>query len=378
MNMRSFKKYLTKIGTCAFIIACGQSGIAEPGTVGGGGGKSIVCRNPDKSIRSIQTLDLYEGVMDHKYKYPSVEGKDFRTIIFETIAKMEDQDLLNFYVESYDKWWNFGGDKKQAINTLKDEVHNILSALDNKESRSSVEFTNYKFLDGITLSPTQDSFEVFYPNNCSIEQLAVYKESLYVNYDLFKSMDDKNKAALILHESIYKLLRSQSYELNSIRTRRLISSLFENEKIVSMSEKLKGHRYIECETDHDEINKRWSTSTGDNQASKIYFLEAKIDNKEVIIIVPHVLNGVYLLDYTLNFWSFKGNLDKFDDSLQGFRSLRAGLSGIESGTKISMNFMPGRRIYLKVNSFVSAAAVFDETLVCSDKTSNPNLNVEKK
>jgi hypothetical protein len=81
-----------------------------------------------------------------------------------------------------------------------------------------------------TLTPTSDSFEIVTPHgNCQIEQLVNFQDEeykIYVNQDLVDKMTTTQYAALIAHEVLYKYLREQSRETNSLRVRRAVGYVF--------------------------------------------------------------------------------------------------------------------------------------------------------
>jgi hypothetical protein len=74
------------------------------------------------------------------------------------------------------------------------------------------EFMNdTKFVSGVKLRDVKDSEEIFLPEGCVIEQIAIQnikvvnRDPFYiVNADLWDRMDNDNKAILILHEAIFR------------------------------------------------------------------------------------------------------------------------------------------------------------------------------
>jgi len=74
------------------------------------------------------------------------------------------------------------------------------------------EFMNdTKFVRGVKLRDLKDSDEIFLPEGCGVEQIAIQNTKVVnsdpfyvVNADLWDRMDNDNKAILILHESIFR------------------------------------------------------------------------------------------------------------------------------------------------------------------------------
>jgi hypothetical protein len=67
------------------------------------------------------------------------------------------------------------------------------------------------------------------PNGCGIKQVAIYDDAndiIRVNLDLWESMDDFNKAALIAHEMIYHERRRSDREFSSETSRYLVGRIF--------------------------------------------------------------------------------------------------------------------------------------------------------
>ena len=81
--------------------------------------------------------------------------------------------------------------------------------------------------DGVELAPVDDAFPTVIPTDCKIEQLANYvnDQEILVDGAIWKALDLTNQAALIVHESLYKFLRSFG-DTDSRRTRRIVAYLF--------------------------------------------------------------------------------------------------------------------------------------------------------
>lgn len=99
-------------------------------------------------------------------------------------------------------------------------------------------------LRDVKLTDTDDSFEVARPSSCNVEQVINFIDlaglpSVLVNQDIYEALDNVNQAALILHEGLYKVLRDEYGEKNSLRTRRAIGKVMAGESFLSTFEILK-------------------------------------------------------------------------------------------------------------------------------------------
>lgn len=176
-----------KIAIIAFGIISGSLAVA--GGMEGGGGKSVVCRNQDGSIRSAEILDLYEG----------------RTVY-----------QLNYH-EAPDNW------QTQAPEFLK----NALGGLSQSAPRSeiydwylnAIEHLTY-LPKGTSLKPINDSDEPIVPNGCMAEQTVNYMNDqlILVSGEIWDALSETQRAALLIHESTYRYLR-QFGETDSRRAR---------------------------------------------------------------------------------------------------------------------------------------------------------------
>ena len=151
---------------------------------------------------------------------------------------------------------------------------------------------NIKRLRGVRLHLTEDAFEVAEPDNCPIEQIVNYQDvnlsyKILINMDLYDKMDNTNKAALILHESFYRLLREDSHEKNSIRTRRAIGLIMDLKSLPATRDLLvtPSQRRMLCQQSGNLYNK-----------TKIYLVESDMyGGKKLLTAVPEIIGGVYFI-----------------------------------------------------------------------------------
>jgi hypothetical protein len=213
----------------------------------GGGGKGVVCRNPDNSIRSVELLDLWEARKIYG-ETPLANNESLEKQITNNI------DRLKYSVQLAADLQVFTGNVTYSES---DYFATRLQYVTNFFVKSS---PYVQRLHNVNLSPTNDSFEPAQPaGGCTIEQLVYYIDSasmphILVNQDLVDLMDRTNQAALYLHEAFYLYMRGYSDNLffqtykepDSIRVRRAIGYAFAGHAFPSLVA-LIGKKYVVCE-----------------------------------------------------------------------------------------------------------------------------------
>lgn len=162
----------------------------------GNGGYSVVCRNESGQIVSAELLDLYEGRIIYKKSYlPSENSID--EIIQISLRKIDDNTFLNF---------------------IKNEL-------------SKFEKNKIFIPSGNELEPTDDALPTIRKKGCNFEQLANYQSSgeILISEEIYNHLDNKNKAALTLHEVIYSIRRKSVRDVTSQVTRKIVSQLLATE-----------------------------------------------------------------------------------------------------------------------------------------------------
>lgn len=193
------------------------------GGMDGGGGNAVVCRDNDGRVTRAKLLDLFEGeALDGLIPQKFDENLSFEEIA-KLVAKIIDE--------------GGGGDSISGVTTTTSGGVITKKTTLITPPRSSDSITRwvdfiikrYRVLpEEIGLDPIPDSGHFIFPRNCMIEQLAVYKDDtsqiFFVN-DIWKALDKTHKAALLVHEALYKNLRSLQ-ESNSDRTRKVVALAF--------------------------------------------------------------------------------------------------------------------------------------------------------
>jgi hypothetical protein len=204
------------------------------GVANGGGGKGVVCRNPDQSIRSVELLDLWEG-QELRNQVPVVPTQDLATTV--------DAALLNL---SNALHLRSTGDNCMGPTCFVREMRETAAKFVTNSN-------SLQFLRGVRLEDTGDAMEVVRPENCAVEQIVNYQRAgapILVNQDLYEKLDLTNQAALIAHESFYALLRTHVGEATSIRTRRAVSYVFSGHGFV-FPDPLNIKTYYDCQAQHE-------------------------------------------------------------------------------------------------------------------------------
>lgn len=174
------------------LVTLGAMAHASAGGVDGGGGKSIVCRDSAGSIKSAEVLDLYEGRIM------------FGLNIQETNEPMASQI-------------------KRALNNIPTNSRGLIEVYVN-QIQKHMKITPA----GTQLLPIDDSFEVIAPTGCSAEQTANYynDKMILVSGDIWGSLSETGKAALILHEAVYASNRLVG-ATNSRQSRHIVANIFD-------------------------------------------------------------------------------------------------------------------------------------------------------
>ena len=172
--------------------------VGRVGGIDGGGGNAVVCYDDQDQIESVEMLDLYEGKILYSRLFSELE------VSFQ--QKIEELSNAIYGAGNFDIF-NF---------------------------RYSQVESGLKFLPaGVRLKEIQDSSHIFIPPSCKIEQLANYynDQNIFVVSDFYSKMDDLNKFALLLHETIYSLERDNGVT-NSRYARRVVSHLLSDNFII--------------------------------------------------------------------------------------------------------------------------------------------------
>ncbi len=221
------------------------------GGMDGGGGNAVVCRNNEGRVTRAKLLDLFEGeALDDL-----VPQKFDENLSFEDIAK-----LIAKNIDRGGSGNSHSGTSTTSSGGVVIQRTVMIGPLLSSESTTDwVEFVlkNFKVLPAeVGLEPILDSGHFIFPRDCQIEQVAVYKDDsnriFFVN-DIWMALDRIHKAALIVHEALYKNLRSPK-EMNSDRTRKVVAHAFSGFEFKPLLDGIPEGDMIVC-TSNDEDQK---------------------------------------------------------------------------------------------------------------------------
>lgn len=199
----------------ASVLGLTSSTFAARG-VDGGGGKSVVCRDDSGTIIKAEVLDLYEGRVQYGVNIPS--STDPVKVQMENAIVSITKGRSKVFQDSVLQLANFISVRKRVLP------------------------------DGTALEDIDDSHHVVVPKNCKVEQLANFtkQNQVLVDGEIWKSLDNTNKAALLVHEALYKWFRNYG-ATNSIRARKHVAYAFMGYDAVDIKEDLPA-QYLECHT----------------------------------------------------------------------------------------------------------------------------------
>ncbi|WP_412463151.1 hypothetical protein [Halobacteriovorax sp. RT-2-6] len=173
-------------------------GIDFRGDVEGNGGDVLVCNDG----KYVELLDIYEGRYNFSIYSRPVDGSwkidlgsdelSVEEKVFYALNKIKDSDIKRFQI--YSKW-------------ATEFFDNIIYVNDEADP-----FT-------VELPDISDSGNVILPKNCELKQIAIQRDdrlgngiSYYIDSRYWKALDNNHKAALVLHEVIYRDFRTQPEE----------------------------------------------------------------------------------------------------------------------------------------------------------------------
>ena len=205
----NFNNFMISALYVLIVFLTGASALASDGIGSTGGGNAVVCTDASNHIQSVEVLDLYEA---KTLRGPLVPNNKPAIVQAEVIAA------------------NTGG----TLKTISDELHEVVS--------------NIHFLPVKTrLVPVQDSNSIALPDGCQIVQLARYEPNgrIYINVDLWAYLDEQNKAALYIHETVYHIMRMNG-DTSSDETREIVGLLFSGQKLERLFDTFSSNTWQVC------------------------------------------------------------------------------------------------------------------------------------
>lgn len=179
--------------TAAIILLCATNlALASDSEREGHGGVSIVCRDADEKIESVELLDIFEG--NHQY---GLEIKD-RTTSFDEQIEQAQTRLVS---------------RPELLEEFQNELAYV---------HANIQFPS----EEVGLNPTDDAFPVINKKGCAYKQLAVYTNDnqVLVDAELYNKLSETGKAGLYIHEVIFKMARARG-ATSSVTSRKLVAYL---------------------------------------------------------------------------------------------------------------------------------------------------------
>lgn len=276
--MNLFKNVMASV-LLFFAALTAQPERSLAGGVNGGGGRAVVCRNTDGSIRSARMLDLYEAELIFGLQLLSDQGT-FEEQSLGALIRL--QKHVQYGVEGIDteaRWYDWVSWKQpQWESRLRDFTHAI------------------RFVENDTvLTPTPDSFEAAVPRGCAIEQVANFYDNkvLLVSREIWDKFPARDRAALLSHEVYYLFLRQSYGEENSIRARQIVGRLFSTDQLLpilaTLAERDRSRPLLVC------------TGVGE-QGHVAFFAQPYIYGREGVLVTFIALGKRIILSNTTAFF----------------------------------------------------------------------------
>jgi len=252
-----YMKFLFLLALVPFVA------LAADGGVDSGGGKSVVCRDDLGQIASAQLLDLYEG-----------------RILF---GRNPQQSNDSYAVQA-----------AHAALQFRDHLNGEFAYLDQMEERVKTIFTPTSLLPpGVELGPTSDSVQVILPRGCELEQVAVFNtrlNRLMVSSDIWSKFDETNRAALLVHEALYDILRRYADEKDSFYTRQLVSLVMAEGQLPSPLYGLPTGAYLCGTGDSDLPSTKFFLSPLEDGAIEIQWIS--LNKLPILVPTKDVIRGI--------------------------------------------------------------------------------------
>lgn len=185
--------------------------VSFAGVGSSGGGKSVVCRDRHEQITKATVLDIYEAI--------HLDGIKIRTP-YKTL----DQEYMAFLKEMR----RISHDDRPVTSDDLVDFH--------KQLREYFVFLP----EGVVLDSIDDVGETIeqLPEDCELEQLAVYideEDRIYINTEIWNSLDSLNRMAIIAHEILYNMYRNVGEE-TSEKVRKIVPRLFSQTQFPAQKE----------------------------------------------------------------------------------------------------------------------------------------------
>lgn len=246
------------LGTCLIPL------LAYAGPGSDGGAKSIVCYDESGALTQSTLLDLYEGkeIFGDVYPYLQKPVRGYLKVAVKRLKKTGFKLLI------------------PNLNSIENSIDHVLNT--------------YRLINSPIASIEDDFSLIEIPEGCKKIQSARFIDAnnIVVRRDIWESMDNLNKAALILHEAVYWMSREETWKQDSRRSRRVVSQILENEwHFVDVTDGLPS-AYTLC-----------NSASSEAPQSTVFAVYPRKDNFQEIRFFA--INGDFLIDKTFaSTWNF--------------------------------------------------------------------------
>jgi hypothetical protein len=237
------------------------------GGLSDGGGNAVVCMDANKNIKSAEVFDLYEARNLYNFK---VKDQGAKSVLEIALAAGQAIDVGGAADDPSDVISNHSGSymRLRTTNVSSDFVQAYVRYV----------AANMKLLEpGAKLEPIDDSKSILIPGNCEFSQLARYvdtNDKIYVNSDIWNRLDNVNKAALLVHEALYKKLRMNG-ENTSERARAAVGAAMAGLSFTPINEDVPAEALL-CWSDK---NTEYRFAVYENQNREAVFQFFHLDGK---------------------------------------------------------------------------------------------------
>jgi hypothetical protein len=176
------------------------------GAESGGGGNAVACRDQRGALLSAELQDLFEARIEFELNIPKSTSP---------------------YAEQFAAW-------KQKVDLA--ETSPFPSSVGSQYLGMRADMTLKVLPSDVGLGDLDDSQPVIVPKGCKLERLALYDDrfdTLFLDSELWGKLDETDRAALLVHESVYHSLRTVG-ETTSDRTRYLVGWIASDQALVNL------------------------------------------------------------------------------------------------------------------------------------------------
>jgi hypothetical protein len=199
------------------------------GGTDGGGGSAVNCE-PRLEIG----YEIVNGKVKVVSKYdPSTEGS--------ALSHDRKYELTDLWEAEYG-YGPFRNQKRKtsfdAVNSTKKQIETALERLESvnpqfgqltRQAMTVVQANIIQLSDGDEVLPPEDTDIRYMKKGCHLVGLGAYSDrenNLVIDPEVWKALSRTDRAAFLMHEAIYKVLRDTQHDDSSWRTRRIVGYLF--------------------------------------------------------------------------------------------------------------------------------------------------------